>query len=61
MMYRHCIYCSADLGQNECIERFPVGSAYSLHVRESDMAAGKYEGIGRWKEVIVGDPLWRTL
>jgi len=25
MMYRHCIYCSADLGTNEQIENFPVG------------------------------------
>ncbi|HYH82735.1 MAG TPA: hypothetical protein VEX86_23280, partial [Longimicrobium sp.] len=25
MMYRHCIYCSADLGANESIESFPVG------------------------------------
>ncbi|HEU0055167.1 MAG TPA: hypothetical protein VFQ39_18400 [Longimicrobium sp.] len=24
-MYRHCIYCSADLGANESIEAFPVG------------------------------------
>ncbi|HET7463188.1 MAG TPA: hypothetical protein VFJ82_18180 [Longimicrobium sp.] len=24
-MYRHCIYCSADLGANESIEHFPVG------------------------------------
>ena len=25
MMYRHCIYCSADLGSNEAVENFPVG------------------------------------
>lgn len=24
-MYRHCIYCSAELGANEALERFPVG------------------------------------
>ncbi|MBD0320516.1 MAG: hypothetical protein ICV87_09300 [Gemmatimonadetes bacterium] len=24
-MYRHCIYCSADLGANEAVEGFPVG------------------------------------
>jgi len=24
-MYRHCIYCSADLGANQAIEYFPVG------------------------------------
>ncbi|HET7232454.1 MAG TPA: hypothetical protein VFJ16_20770 [Longimicrobium sp.] len=25
MMYRHCIYCSANLGANQAIENFPVG------------------------------------
>jgi hypothetical protein len=24
-MYRHCIYCSGDLGTNEAVEAFPVG------------------------------------
>jgi hypothetical protein len=24
-MYRHCIYCSADLGANEAVEAFPIG------------------------------------
>ncbi len=24
-MYRHCIYCSADMGANEALESFPVG------------------------------------
>jgi hypothetical protein len=24
-MYRHCIYCSADMGANEVLESFPVG------------------------------------
>jgi len=24
-MYRHCIYCHADLGNNSVIETFPVG------------------------------------
>ena len=24
-MYRHCIYCSGDLGANEAVEAFPVG------------------------------------
>jgi hypothetical protein len=24
-MYRHCIYCSADMGTNEALESFPVG------------------------------------
>jgi hypothetical protein len=25
-MYRHCIFCSADLGENREIEEFPIGS-----------------------------------
>ena len=29
-MYRHCIYCSADLGLNEAIERFPVGKSLAF-------------------------------
>ncbi|MFW6078883.1 MAG: hypothetical protein ACODAE_04635 [Gemmatimonadota bacterium] len=24
-MYRHCVFCAADLGQNEVVEPFPVG------------------------------------
>lgn len=29
-MYRTCIFCSADLGSNESIEHFPVGSALAF-------------------------------
>ena len=29
-MYRHCIYCSADLGANESIEAFPVGRSLAF-------------------------------
>ena len=29
-MYRHCIYCSADLGSNEAIEEFPVGRTVAV-------------------------------
>ena len=29
-MYRHCIYCSADLGSNESIEAFPVGKSLAF-------------------------------
>jgi hypothetical protein len=29
-MYRHCIYCSADLGSNEVIEAFPVGRSLAF-------------------------------
>jgi hypothetical protein len=43
------------------IESFPVNKSFTLQVRESDLSPGRHEGIGRWKEVIVGDPLWRVL
>ena len=29
-MYRHCIYCSGDLGRNESIEAFPVGRSIAF-------------------------------
>jgi hypothetical protein len=29
-MYRHCIFCSADLGENDSIEEFPVGSSLAI-------------------------------
>jgi hypothetical protein len=29
-MYRNCIFCSADLGTNESIERFPVGRSLAF-------------------------------
>ncbi|HEU4456342.1 MAG TPA: hypothetical protein VFR81_24965 [Longimicrobium sp.] len=29
-MYRHCIYCSADLGANDALEGFPVGRSVSF-------------------------------
>ncbi len=29
-MYRHCIYCSADLGANEALESFPVGRSIAF-------------------------------
>jgi hypothetical protein len=29
-MYRHCIYCSGDLGANEALEGFPVGRTISF-------------------------------
>ena len=36
-------------------------SSVTLHVAESDLAPGKYEGVGNWREVIVGDPIWETI
>lgn len=33
----------------------------TLHVRESDLPAGKHTDVGSWREVIVGDPLWEKL
>jgi hypothetical protein len=29
-MYRHCIYCSAELGRNEALEGFPVGRSLAF-------------------------------
>ena len=33
----------------------------TLHVRESDLAAGEHKNIGSWRNVIVGDPVWEKL
>jgi hypothetical protein len=43
------------------IESFSAAPQSTLHVRDSDLPAGQHEHIGRWKEVIVGAPLWQTL
>ncbi|HEU0055166.1 MAG TPA: hypothetical protein VFQ39_18395, partial [Longimicrobium sp.] len=46
-MYRHCIYCSAELGANEALEAFPVGRALAF-----DAAKGRLWAIcpkcARW-------------
>jgi hypothetical protein len=46
-MYRNCIFCSADLGSNECIEHFPVGRSLAF-----DAARGRLwavcPGCARW-------------
>lgn len=46
-MYRHCIFCSRELGRNESIEEFPVGSRLAF-----DAARGRLwavcPGCGRW-------------
>jgi hypothetical protein len=39
MMYRHCIYCSADLGTNESIERFPVGKRVAVDAEKGRLWA----------------------
>ena len=36
-------------------------SQITLHVRSSDLAPGEYKGIGSWRNVIVGDPLWSKI
>jgi len=38
-MYRHCIYCSADLGSNEAIERFPVGRQVAVDAEKGRLWA----------------------
>jgi hypothetical protein len=46
-MYRHCIYCSADLKSNEAIEGFPIGRTVAF-----DAAKGRLWAVcgkcGRW-------------
>ncbi|HEX8693566.1 MAG TPA: hypothetical protein VF746_14180 [Longimicrobium sp.] len=41
-MYRHCIYCSADLGANEALEGFPVGRTLAF-----DAAKGRLWAVCR--------------
>ena len=32
----------------------------TLHIeKSSDLADGEHEGIGTWRKVIVGDPIWK--
>jgi hypothetical protein len=46
----------------EDLERLGPGfRSVTLHLRSSDLPDGKHEKIGSWREVIVGDPLWKKL
>ena len=38
-MYRHCIYCSADLGRNEALEGFPVGRTVAFDAEKGRLWA----------------------
>jgi hypothetical protein len=38
-MYRSCIFCSAPLGSNECIERFPVGRSLAFDAEKGRLWA----------------------
>jgi hypothetical protein len=38
-MYRHCIYCSGDLGANEALEGFPVGRTLSFDAEKGRLWA----------------------
>ncbi|HEU4394888.1 MAG TPA: polymer-forming cytoskeletal protein [Planctomycetota bacterium] len=40
-------------------ETLPGSGSVVLHLRESDLAEGRYEGIGAWKEVVVGGEAWK--
>ena len=46
-MYRHCIYCSADLGANQALESFPVGRRVAFDAERGRLWAvcGR---CGRW-------------
>ncbi len=58
-MYRHCIYCSGDLGANEAVESFPVGRTLAF-----DAARGRLWAVcgrcGRWNLAPVEDR-WEPL
>jgi hypothetical protein len=38
-MYRHCIYCSVDLGRNDAVERFPVGRQIAVDAEKGRLWA----------------------
>ena len=40
------------------LESFRGARQITLHVRSSDLPSGSHEGIGSWRKVIVGDPIW---
>jgi hypothetical protein len=37
------------------------GSSNDLHLRESDLAAGKHDDVPGWKTVVVGEDAWRLI
>jgi hypothetical protein len=46
-MYRSCIFCSADLGSNDSIERFPVGRSVAFDAEKGRLWA-VCGGCARW-------------
>lgn len=46
-MYRHCIFCSGDLGRNEALETFPVGHSVAFDARRGRLWA-VCPRCGRW-------------
>lgn len=53
-------YFQSFLGRAD-LERLEGTGQVTLHLRTSDLAPGRHTGIGKWREVIVGDPLWQEL
>jgi hypothetical protein len=46
----------------EDLERMGDGfGSVTLHLKSSDLSDGKHEKVGSWREVIVGDPVWKGL
>lgn len=43
------------------IERLAGSDQITVHVMRSDLPAGEHTGVGKWRQVIVGDPLWQKL
>ena len=43
------------------LERLVGNNGITVHLMQSDLAPGSHTGIGDWREIIVGDPLWQQL
>ena len=53
-------YFQSFLGRAD-LERLQGSGEITLHLMQSDLDAGHHTGVGKWREVIVGDPLWQQL
>lgn len=53
-------YFQSFLGRAE-VEQLPGNRSITLHLMQSDLPPGKHQGVGKWREVIVGDRVWERL
>jgi hypothetical protein len=58
-VYRHCIFCSAELGSNDCIEEFPVGRSLAVEAWTGRLWA-ICPGCGRWNLAPI-DERWEAV